>query len=215
MRRLTLRGMARCALAVAAIVLAAVAASACGSSGNSRQEGTPGQGAARTTPSLVSNAPTAPAGTPIPIDLSRFTTFNSATKGYSISYPSDWQVQEDAYASVNFSADQFNPPSQSVPNVSILCKRLAQPETTDAFLEQNVTLLRTQSNAEVSQPEQMAVAGQAAGLILYGTSQTTEAAAAFLVRNDCGWIVTLTASRGQRDAYMPAFRQMLASLVLR
>ncbi len=210
MKRMTLRGTASPVLG-ALLVATALVLAACGG-GKSTSDGTPAQAPAGTTPSGQAGGATA--ATPAPPDLSRFTTFNSSSKGYSISYPADWEVKQDAYGNTNFSADQFNPPSQSVPNVSILCKRLPQGDTGDAFLQQNVGLLRTEWGATVTEPLALSVAGQNASLILYDSSQTTQAAAVLFVRNDCGWIITLAAATGQRDAYMPAFRQMLASLVL-
>ncbi len=211
MKRLTLpapAGPVRWTLLLAA----ALALAACGGS-KSAGAGTPAQPAAHTATS--GNAGGAAAASPVPPDLSRFVAFNSPGKGYSVSYPAGWEVKQDAYGSANFSADQFNPPSQALPNVSILCKRLSPGQTADAFLQQNIGLLRTEWGASVTDPLPLTVAGQDASLILYDSSQTGQSAAVLFVRSGCGWIITLAAPAGQRDAYMPAFRQMLASLALR
>jgi hypothetical protein len=156
--------------------------------------------------------PTIPLGTPV-ITNGRF---EFAARGYSVQIPEGWTSDANAVTGPDFAADVFFAPEETngvKPNIAVTCYVLEPGPARENYVENRVGLIR-----DLAKDEPRTSDGELAGLdtliVEYApqvTGEDIEKTDVLFVHGRCGWIITLTVSAGQREAYQDIFESFLAS----
>ena len=144
-----------------------------------------------------------------------FQQFTSATKGYSIDYPTGWVVERDKPVLGTgdpLTTDDFVSPDKKA-TVDVECVPIRHPLTIDDFLENRINVLKL---VKFSDPRvedgRLMVAGTQAPVITY--SFTTEGKTTYfstaLIVKECGWSITISASTDTKT-YRELFERIARS----
>ena len=145
-----------------------------------------------------------------------FRQFTSSGKGYSISYPETWSIEEGAFSSGDISGDGFlapEPENDFFANVNVLCEPIPEGTTTDEYYEAALESLRSQG-VDAQEVDEITVGGSTGRLLYYTSSfqeQTLDFAQVATAQGACGWVITLTTAEGSRSEYLDEFIEMVAS----
>ena len=145
-------------------------------------------------------------------------TFESKSKGYSVTYPTGWTVQENGASLLGFEADVFLAPADSgfSPNVNILCDKHGGGLASDDYLQASLNAFKS-LNINVKTGDAVQVGGAKSKLVTYTASsmnQPLDFAQLYLTDARCGWVLTLTTKSGDRDEYMDVFLNMAKTFTL-
>ncbi len=159
-----------------------------------------------------------------------FETFSSASKGYSISYPSHWSVREDSVPFEPYRADGFfaaEPNSGYTTKVAVLCRPLKIGLNTAAYLAVILGDFEEMGLQVSLSDETVQVAGEASQLLTYSSDkggEPHEVAQVFLskvrvagqpvIGGECGWSLTLTTAPRLLQEHLPTFLTMVESFSL-
>ncbi len=145
-----------------------------------------------------------------------FKQFVSSGRGYSISYPETWSIEEDAFSIGGISGDAFlapEPEDDFIANVNVLCETIPEGMTTDEYYKAALESLTSQG-LDVQEVDEVTVGGSTGRLIYYTSSfleQTLDFAQIATAQGACGWVITLTTLEGSRGEYLDEFTEMGAS----
>jgi hypothetical protein len=138
--------------------------------------------------------------------VEQFNQFSSDSKGYSISYPEGWSVQEDAASLGDVSGDAFSAPAEDAgtPNVNVLCSPIPKGTTTADLY----AVLGT----DVEVVGQVSLEGVSLDIVdTNSRDEVLDYAQVAVAEGECSWVITLTTSEGSRSEYLDVFIQMAES----
>ena len=190
------------------VLLVLVASQGCGGGGRST-EGTPTAGL---TP-VGTAAPTAVATAVIEDHTIR------SPLGYRATFPDGWQAIPNFASAPGASQDAFFSPveageEQAKPNIAVTCRPGLRGQDVASFADDSIKALEQLGRQMDTAAETISVAGVDAVRVEYSlTFQTTalEKIDVLLVAGPCAWTLSLTAPKGERETYRPAFDDFVNS----
>jgi hypothetical protein len=187
---------------------------------------TPGQGSptpGRGTPTVTATAaPTATATATQPIAspaprpaASGYRRHSSTLFPYAVDYLETWRVQSGGAAFEGGTADLFAGDRRGsvVNTVTVFAQPLAAGASDDVFLEASMADLGA-AGIDPGQEQERTIDGNDAYVFSYTVTQDDRAYAvtqAIFVRQNRGWVLTLTVAPEDNDRLLPVFNHMLDS----
>jgi hypothetical protein len=196
--------------ACAAILAAALLAFACDDDG--------GPDANETSSAETPQAQT----TADPLPTVTGNTVVSPAKGYSITFPADWQTRFNLVTSPTQRADSYFAPESAGltinTNITVVCETTADGAAPADFIERRIATI-TQLTGGSPQLSDVTVAsrqGQRADYTQTSTAANLELAKSdvYVLGDDCGYTITLTADPSKRDEYQDEFQAMVDSFTI-
>jgi hypothetical protein len=158
---------------------------------------------------------TAPEAQPAGTEKPAAKTFQSAEKGFSITFPADWEIKPNPPTIVSASRPAA-PGDTFRENVNVCVEALPRPLTPDEYVDAAIALLKKTfpGTAEVERGK-VALGGADARYIVYtfkiGALQLKNLAYSVPRGLTC-FVITCTATPDTFDKYRPAFEEIANSL---
>jgi hypothetical protein len=148
-------------------------------------------------------------------------TFVSEEKGYSLTHPGNWRVEENSGEAGGVQADSFISDTADegfAANVNIIREELPSRISSAEYIAATVAVLEEELGVTPKFGDGATVAGQP----VFSFSYTAEVDARrydvrqiALVVDGVGWVLTLSTATGYLDAHQDAFRMMYESFAPR